>query len=153
MPEGLREVHVGLRSGESLSLASLNLVPGVPHPIRVSMVYPADATPGHLLSVVPSSQLARVQEEQRQLALARQRARPAAAPAAPPPAVGVDPAPAPAAPTPRPVPTLRPVPAPPPIQRFQPSPPPLVPPLSIQQSRDQPAIEVQRQLLRTWQTP
>ena len=26
--------------------------------VRVSMVYPADATPGHLLSVVPTSQLA-----------------------------------------------------------------------------------------------
>jgi hypothetical protein len=69
--EGYREVHVGLRSGESLSLASLELQNGVVNPVRVSLVYPADATPGHLLSIVPSSQLALIQERERQLQLAR----------------------------------------------------------------------------------
>ena len=54
---GLEEVHVGMRSGESLGLTSLNLKPGVINPIKVTMVYPADATPGHLLSVVSSSQI------------------------------------------------------------------------------------------------
>ena len=38
-------------------------------PVRVSLVYPADATPGHLLSVVPVTQLAQLQ--QRQLNLQR----------------------------------------------------------------------------------
>ncbi|MEB3306715.1 MAG: DUF3370 family protein [Cyanobacteriota bacterium] len=85
--EGYREVHVGLRSGESLSLASLNLQPGVSTPIRISLVYPADSTPGHLLSVVPSSQLAMLQERERQLQLARAaaEARAQATPNAPPP--------------------------------------------------------------------
>ena len=69
--EGLQEMHVGLRSGQSLSLVRLNLKPGVVNPVRVSLVYPADATPGHLLSVVPSSQLARVQQQARQLELAK----------------------------------------------------------------------------------
>ena len=64
--EGQREVHVGLRSGESLSLGQINLRPGVIYPLRVSMVYPADATPGHLLSIVTTGQLALVQEQQRQ---------------------------------------------------------------------------------------
>lgn len=62
--DGLQEVHVGLRSGESLGLTSLNLRPGMVNPVRISLVYPADATPGHLLSVVPTSQLARVQSLQ-----------------------------------------------------------------------------------------
>jgi hypothetical protein len=110
-------------------------------------VYPADATPGHLLSVVPSAQLARVQEEERQLAIARRRVRPATPPADPPPALGVDTLPAPLAPLPRRVPS------PPPVPRFLPSPPPLVPPLSIQQERYQPAIEAQRQRMRSWQSP
>ena len=57
---GLEEVHVGLRSGESLPLTTLNLRPGVVSPVRVSLVYPADATPGHLLSVVPAAQMARL---------------------------------------------------------------------------------------------
>jgi hypothetical protein len=85
-PDGQRDVHVGLRSGESLSLAPLHLRPGVSNPVRVSMVYPADATPGHLLSVVPSAQLARLREQERQRQLARlNRARPNVPPAAPPP--------------------------------------------------------------------
>ena len=82
--DGLRDVHVGLRSGESLSLGQINLRPGVVNPVRVSMVYPADATPGHLLSVVPASQLALVQEQQRQQNLARFNA----SPPVPPPMAG-----------------------------------------------------------------
>jgi len=72
--EGTKDLHVVLRSGQSLSLASLNLKPEVDNPLRVSMVYPADATPGHLLSVVPSQQLSRVISQERQIALARQEA-------------------------------------------------------------------------------
>jgi hypothetical protein len=49
---------VGLRSGQSLSLASLQLDPSVVMTVRVSMVYPAHANPGNLLRVVPASQLA-----------------------------------------------------------------------------------------------
>jgi hypothetical protein len=115
--EGYNDVHVGLRSGESLSLASLNLVPGVNNPVRVSMVYPADATPGHLLSVVPSYQLAQLREREERIAMARAAAAEAArqrpAPKAPPtlaaPAPATRPAsgrtasaPAPARPTPPP---------------------------------------------------
>jgi hypothetical protein len=80
-PEGLQEMHLGMRSGESHALASLQLQAGTPLPVRVSLVYPADATPGHLLSVVPSSQLAMVQ--------ARQRQQPAAVTAAAPVVVPV----------------------------------------------------------------
>ena len=40
----LQEVHVGMRSGESLALADLNLVPGTRKAVKVSLVYPADAT-------------------------------------------------------------------------------------------------------------
>jgi hypothetical protein len=72
--EGTKDLHVVLRSGQSLSLASLNLKPEVDNPLRVSMVYPAVATPGHLLSVVPSQQLSRVISQERQIALARQEA-------------------------------------------------------------------------------
>lgn len=76
--EGSQDLHVVLRSGQSLSLMGLNLKPGVDNPVRVSLVYPADATPGHLLSVVPSQQLSRVQDQERQLALARAAAEQAA---------------------------------------------------------------------------
>lgn len=69
--EGLQEMHVGMRSGQSLALTTLNLQGGVSNPVRVSLVYPADATPGHLLSVVPASQLARLRNQERQLELAR----------------------------------------------------------------------------------
>lgn len=111
-PEGLQEVHVGLRSGESLSLTTLNLPGGALYPVRVSLVYPADATPGHLLSVVPASQLAMVQARQQQaqaaatqLAPAAPRpAAPAPRPAAPPRAANpapVRPAPAPVRPVPQ----------------------------------------------------
>ncbi|MEY4298427.1 MAG: hypothetical protein RLZZ423_1606 [Cyanobacteriota bacterium] len=80
--EGYREVHVGMRSGQSLPIAELNLKPGQNNRVRVSLVYPADATPGHLLSVVPDQQLAMVQ--QRQQLLAEAQARATAAPRARP---------------------------------------------------------------------
>ena len=72
--DGLQEMHAGLRSGQSVALTTLNLRPGVSNPVRVSLVYPADATPGHLLSVVPASQLAMVQNQERQLEIARSTA-------------------------------------------------------------------------------
>ena len=68
---GIEEVHVGMRSGESLSLTTLNLKPGVINPVKVTMVYPADATPGHLLSVVSASQLAQVRDRDRMEEIAR----------------------------------------------------------------------------------
>jgi hypothetical protein len=85
--EGLQEMHVGMRSGQSLPLTTLNLKPGVSNPVRVSLVYPADATPGHLLSVVPESQLARIRDQERQLEVARAAAasRPAVSPQLLPP--------------------------------------------------------------------
>jgi hypothetical protein len=72
--DGLQEMHAGLRSGQSVALTTLTLRPGVPNPVRVSLVYPADATPGHLLSVVPASQLTMVQNQERQLEIARSTA-------------------------------------------------------------------------------
>jgi hypothetical protein len=71
----------------------LELNPSQNNPVRITLVYPADATPGHLLSVVPSSQLARVQEQLRQLALAQSRSsRPSRKPNQPPlPTLGPDP--------------------------------------------------------------
>ena len=60
----LQEVHVGLRSGESLALTDIQLKPGQVTPMKVSLVYPADATPGHLLSVVPVQQLAMLHQRQ-----------------------------------------------------------------------------------------
>ncbi|MEB3276106.1 MAG: DUF3370 family protein [Cyanobacteriota bacterium] len=80
--EGVRDYHVVLRSGQSLPLTSLNLKPGVENRVKVSLVYPADATPGHLLSVVPPTQLARLRESDRQAELARQAAERAAQTAA-----------------------------------------------------------------------
>jgi len=69
--DGLQEIHVGMRSGQSLSLTPLNLRAGQPNQVRISLVYPADATPGHLLSVLPASQLAMFQDRERQLTMAR----------------------------------------------------------------------------------
>lgn len=91
--EGSKDVHVGLRSGESLSLTQLQLRPDRDNNVRVSLVYPADATPGHLLSVVPSSQLAQVQEQLKRLAAARASLPQAAKPKAPPPAMVAAPPP------------------------------------------------------------
>jgi hypothetical protein len=62
----LKEIHVGLRSGESLALTDINLLQGQDSTVKVTLVYPADATPGHLLSVVPIDQLALLHQRQRQ---------------------------------------------------------------------------------------
>ena len=68
--EGFREVHVGLRSGQSLPISDLQLKAGQNNRVKVSLVYPADATPGHLLSVVPVQQLAMLQRRQEMQAAA-----------------------------------------------------------------------------------
>ncbi len=60
----LQEIHVGLRSGESLALADINLLPSQDTTVKVTLVYPADATPGHLLSVVSVDQLALLRRRQ-----------------------------------------------------------------------------------------
>ena len=70
--EGYKEVHVGMRSGQSLSISDLNLKKGSNNPVKVSLVYPADATPGHLLSVVPVTQLAMLRQREQMLEAARQ---------------------------------------------------------------------------------
>jgi hypothetical protein len=70
---GYQEVHVGMRSGQSLPIASLNLKPGQLNRVQVTLVYPADATPGHLLSVVPEQQLVQLRERERLLAAAQSR--------------------------------------------------------------------------------
>jgi hypothetical protein len=159
-PEGLREVHVGLRSGQSLSLSSLVLQPGRPQTVRVSMVYPADATPGHLLSVVPTAQFAMVQQRERQLEIARREAQRTAPPAVPPAPAGATPAammqrPLPAAPP------LLPAPAYAPLRLTMPSmpvPPPLVPgglvpppPSAGQVDRYRQAVDAQQRELQRWQ--
>ena len=68
----LQEIHVGLRSGESLALADVNLSQGQNTSVKVILVYPADATPGHLLSVVPVDQLALLHRRQLQQQAAQQ---------------------------------------------------------------------------------
>jgi hypothetical protein len=158
--QGLQEVHVGLRSGQSLSLSQLQLQTGVPITVRVSLVYPADATPGHLLSVVPTAQLAQLQQRERQLELARLSPRPVAPPTnLPPPAAAQAPEPVLAAP----------VAPPPPVQPLQPSWSPGVPaappnllPISIpgpSSSRDalveryRQAVEAQQERMRNFDTP
>lgn len=70
---GLQEFHVVLRSGQSLPITGLSLNPGVNNPVRLTLVYPADATPGHLLSVVPTQQMARLRQLERDLELARRQ--------------------------------------------------------------------------------
>ena len=127
--DGGKDVHVGLRSGESLSLTQLQLRPDRDNSVRLSLVYPADATPGHLLSVVPSSQLAQVQEQLKRLALARAAIPQAAKPAAPPPAMVAPPPPL----------TLVPIGADAATTTLSPSPPPLLQrPLRLHQG--QPAL-------------
>ena len=71
--EGVQEVHVGLRSGESLPLSDLRFNAGEHKRVRLSLVYPADATPGHLLSVVPVQQLALLNQRRQQQALAKSK--------------------------------------------------------------------------------
>ena len=86
----LQEVHVGMRSGESLALAELNLVQGTRKVVKVSLVYPADATPGHLLSVVPVQQLAMLHrhkqhQQDAQVKIANTKSRLVGPQTAPPP--------------------------------------------------------------------
>ena len=160
--QGLQEVHVGLRSGQSLSLANLDLRPGVVNTVRVSMVYPADATPGHLLSVVPSSQLASLQDRERQLELARRSAPQPLAPL-PPPGVETGPAPPPPAPVFTPVPIQARPRSPGPAWRIPPPAPPEAPG-ALQPSGASPngnslidryrsAVETQRQMMQGWRSP
>lgn len=143
--DDLQEMHLGMRSGESHGLTTLNLRPDVATPVRVSLVYPADATPGHLLSVVPASQLAVVQARQAQQASTRPVPAPAPAAAAPAPAPAAGPA------TPNPL-LVAPVrrantpPAPPAIR-----PPAQVggqPPLRPLEDRYREALEAQQEVIR-----
>lgn len=173
--EGYREVHVGLRSGQSLPISSLNLKPGQNNPVKVSLVYPADATPGHLLSVVPEQQLAQLRQRE-QLLAAAQASKPKPAPAVVPPLAEVAALPA-AAPAPRPVkpataakPTAaKPVPKPkptapavvmnpgwiqplPPVPVLQGLPPAVITPTRMSQSlmeRYQQAVQAQQQLMNS----
>jgi hypothetical protein len=68
---GQEDVHVGMRSGESLTLTTLQLQRGTPQTVRLSLVYPADSTPGHLLSVVSLEQLAEFRQRQSRVETAR----------------------------------------------------------------------------------
>ena len=68
--DGYQEVHVGMKSGDSLPIADLYLRPGQSNPVKVSLVYPADATPGHLLSVVSDQQLANLKQRETMTAVA-----------------------------------------------------------------------------------
>ena len=70
---GQQEFHVVLRSGQSLPLTSLELKPDANNSVRVTLVYPADATPGHLLSVVPAKQMVQLRELEQKLELARRK--------------------------------------------------------------------------------
>ena len=70
--EGYREVHVGMKSGQSLPLGQINTQSNAVNPVTISVVYPADATPGHLLSVVPVTQLAMLRRREEMLKAARQ---------------------------------------------------------------------------------
>ena len=124
--EGYQEVHVGMRSGQSLSIAKLNLKGSSPNKVTVSVVYPADATPGHLLSVVPDTQLAMLRQREEMLEAARKAQAAAKArkvrPATPPPAVTAKPKPTTTNPAPKPA-TKQNTPKP---NTFTPPPPPPV---------------------------
>ncbi|MCP9882137.1 DUF3370 family protein [Cyanobium sp. Alchichica 3B3-8F6] len=162
--DGLQEMHAGLRSGQSVALTTLNLRPGVPNPVRVSLVYPADATPGHLLSVVPASQLTMVQNQERQLEIARSTAATTAPALIPiPPAVpdptGVDADPAERMP---PLVLQTPLPGLPPLRSNPPPPPPpaILSPRSAAGASSSPlnpslvdryqqALEAQQQMMRS----
>ena len=164
-PEGMQSVHVGLRSGQSLSLAPLQLQQGRLTPVRISLVYPADSTPGHLLSVVPSSQLAQIQEQEKRQELARLNRRGSPSPIAPPaleaPAPQAPPrsAPPPKQSTPRPGPLT----PPPQILRAPSRPTWLAPPPSLPSpnpktgpqegltERYREALDAQKRLLEQWQ--
>ena len=93
--EGYREVHVGMKSGQSLPLGQITAKANSVNPVTVSLVYPADATPGHLLSVVPVTQLAMLRRREEMLEAAR-KAEAAAkkrkvVPSTPPPAINAQP--------------------------------------------------------------
>ena len=95
--EGYREVHVGMKSGQSLPLGQIKAQANSVNPVTVSLVYPADATPGHLLSVVPVTQLAMLRRREEMLKAAR-KAEAAAkkrkvVPTTPPPAINAQPNP------------------------------------------------------------
>ena len=172
-PEGLQSVHVGLRSGQSLSLMQLNLQPGRTTPLRISLVYPADSTPGHLLSVVPSAQLAQLQEQERRQEMARLNRGASPLPLAPPSLEGAPPQGnqrTPPSPPKAGTPARRPVrkppgplTPPPEILRLPSLPPWLQPPPNLQvpqprskqsaplTDRYREALEAQEQLLRQWQ--
>ncbi len=134
-PEGLQSVHVGLRSGQSLSLAQLQLQPDRTTPLRISLVYPADSTPGHLLSVVPAAQLAQLQDQERRQEMARLNRVEAPLPAAPPALEGGGaPTPAPPEPgAPTPAPASQPLqkPRPPVARPASPAAGPLTPPPQV----------------------
>lgn len=86
--DAYEEVHVGMRSGQSLELKTLHLDAERPRKVRVSLVYPADATPGHLLSVVPDSQVASLRQKESLMETARQTAAAAPMAVTAPPAPG-----------------------------------------------------------------
>ncbi|HJN33993.1 MAG TPA: DUF3370 family protein, partial [Prochlorococcus sp.] len=67
-----KEVHVGLRSGQSLPISDLNLTTKRDNPVTISLVYPADNTPGHLLSVVPVGQYTQAIQKQEKVKQAKQ---------------------------------------------------------------------------------
>lgn len=151
--DGLQEMHVGLVSGKSLALTTINLRPDVSNPVRISLVYPADATPGHLLSVVPDRQFARVRERERQLELARASMANQQAPTQePPPAAEPDAeldAEPPALAVPL-TPGAQALPSPPPLSLRLP--PPVAPSSRLDQSlmdRYQQALEAQQQRIRS----
>ncbi len=89
--DGYREVHVGMKSGQSLPLGQIKAKANTLNPVTVSVVYPADATPGHLLSVVPVTQLAMLRRRQEMIETARKAEAVAkkrkVVPTIPPPAV------------------------------------------------------------------
>ena len=167
--EGYQEVHVGMRSGQSLSLAKLNLKRKSPNKVTVSVVYPADATPGHLLSVVPDTQLATLKQREQMLQAERQaqaadKAR-QVRPASPPPAVTAKPKPAPKT-TPKPAtteatpkPSIIPPPPPPPVIATprggtNPMPPAMIMPQRVNSTlerRYRDAIKAQQEWLRRLQ--
>ncbi|KZR64212.1 DUF3370 domain-containing protein [Prochlorococcus sp. MIT 1306] len=66
-----KEVHVGLRSGQSLPISDLELTTKKDNPVTISLVYPADSTPGHLLSVVPVAQYNKVMQKQEKVSQAK----------------------------------------------------------------------------------
>jgi hypothetical protein len=86
-----------MKSGQSLPIGQINVQANVINPVTVSVVYPADATPGHLLSVVPVTQLAVLRRREELLEAAR-KAEAAAkkrkvVPPTPPPAINAQPNP------------------------------------------------------------